>query len=434
MEYNLENEQSIISSILLKNSNILKLNDELQGNMFYEKSYGIVFEKIKESFLLDKKEDLITLKTLIETFEIKDSWKHFVKLSGVVSINGKEYSNYIIEEWKKRELKNTLEKIDYSKNYTIIENKITDCLLKQDDSNGFLDAGDFVKIFNERVEKLLKDGTDNDRIATGYYKIDSIFKGISKTELTLIAGRPSMGKTAWAVNLAFNIATNKKKVAFFSLEMAGEKIIERMTTLSAGLESKAYFSKQESDATDFIKASKKLSDLDIKINDSSNLTADSIYLQTKKMIAKSGVDVIFIDHLSYIKILGRQNLSFEIGKVTKILKSIAKELKVAVVLLVQLNRDSVSDNSKSPQLHHLRQSGEIEQDADVVFFVHRPEYYLERDEPVVTDQSKYEKWQKSISNWRNVMQIICAKNRDGSLGNVNLNYNLTTQRIDNEKH
>lgn len=413
-------EQNLIGSLLNKNDYLLRIDERLRGIMFSEPFYGEVFERIKKSYFAGKAEDPFTLKDLCNKSEVKNAFKILVESLSCSGVNVKEYSKEIISSYQKRLIKERIDSIDYSKSFSQISKHLE--ILEDFEISKFEPVKKYLDVFEKRVEEIFKDGEDKNTIKTGYFHFDRTFGGLVRGELAILAARPSMGKTVFALNLAYNIVKEGSKVGFLSLETGGDKLVERLVCMSSDLKMKGYYSQDEKVISKYINASKAIKKLPLYINDMSSTTADSLYLQAKKLVAKKQLDVLIIDHLAYMHVVGNNNLSYEIGKITKKMKAIAKELNVSVLLLSQLNRESVSAKSTIPQLQHLRQSGEIEQDADRVYFVHRPEYYIEREE----DHDEGE-----LNDWKDKMQIICSKNRDGPLGNILFGFNKETQRIEN---
>jgi len=264
--------------------------------------------------------------------------------------------------------------------------------------------------------------------------------GFHKTDLLILAGRPSMGKTALATNIAFKMVNaksmndeNKKNViGFFSLEMSSEQLATRILAEDSSISSEKIRRGQlnSNDFQKILKSSQTLSDLSLYIDDSPNLSISALRTRARRLKRKFGLDAIVIDYLQLIKpSLSRpDNRVLEIAEMTRNLKALAKELNIPVLCLSQLSRQVEQRDDKRPQLSDLRESGAIEQDADVVMFIYREEYYTERKEPSPGTED-YQKWQEKMAKIHNVAEVLVAKQRHGPIGKVNLHFEGSTTKF-----
>lgn len=274
-------------------------------------------------------------------------------------------------------------------------------------------------------------------ITTGFNDIDKKLGKLQSSDLIIIAGRPSMGKTALCTNIAFNIAnsyyrTNGKdggKVAFFSLEMSAEQLASRVISAQAHIPNDS-MRKGILDDTQFqmlTYTAKKLKDIPLFIDDTPGISIDELRFKARRIKRKHGLDVVFVDYLQLLVARKTENRVQEITKITQGLKALAKELNINVVALSQLSRTVESRDDKRPQLSDLRESGSIEQDADIVGFIYRAEYYISREEPFKGNyesdlefENAYSLWEKKMERVKNLADFTIAKQRHGSIGNIKM--------------
>ena len=301
---------------------------------------------------------------------------------------------------------------------------------------GHIDRG-FVK-FSEALgdaiitaEKAFKRESKIVGVTSGLTGIDRYLGGLHPSDLIIIAGRPSMGKTALATNIAFNaaVAALEKRegavVAFFSLEMSSEQLASRLLAQESKVPSDKIRRGELSDQDfpKFIEVSRRLASIPLFIDDTPALGVAALRTRARRLKRKQNLGLIVIDYLQLMSSpgKGRENRVQEVSEITRGLKAIAKELNVPVIALSQLSRTVESRDDKRPQLSDLRESGSIEQDADVVMFVYREEYYISRQEPSESSE-KYAEWQEKMSQVQNLAEILIAKQRHGPIGTVKLFY------------
>ena len=282
------------------------------------------------------------------------------------------------------------------------------------------------------AEKAFKKSDEVIGLKTGLKDFDKKIGGLHKSDLIIIAGRPSMGKTAFATNIASNISKEvevkekNKNVLFFSLEMSSEQLATRLMGELAELSSENIRTGNLS-KTDFSKlliSSEKLKKLNLFIDDSPALSISSIRTRARRMKRKHGLDLLVLDYLQLVNGESRSNDNRvqEISDITRGLKAIAKELNIPVIALSQLSRKVEDREEKRPQLSDLRESGAIEQDADLVVFLYREEYYLARTEPQ-EGTDKHEIWTSKMEKVHNIAEAIIAKHRHGPISKVKLHFN-----------
>lgn len=270
---------------------------------------------------------------------------------------------------------------------------------------------DVSSAFCSNLDRAYQGLPDNNLINTDFHALDAKIDGFRNSELILIGARPAMGKTTFALNLAYRMSKNKKKVVFYSLEMAEEELHARLVKDIANLK-RIDGSITAAEMEKAIKISKRIKEaLPLNVIDKGSLSVEDIYAKSSKLKAQGLCDVIFIDHLSILK----SSKSFksryeELTEITRMLKIMAKELNVPVVALCQLNRAVESEQNKIPTMSHLRDSGSAEQDSDLIAFIHRPAYYKQLKGEPVTEQEKTE------------ALLSIAKNRRGETGLIQLGF------------
>jgi replicative DNA helicase len=285
-------------------------------------------------------------------------------------------------------------------------------------------------------------------IATGLVDLDRRLGGLHDSDLLILAGRPSMGKTSLATNMAFNIARAHKRgrrpdgsegtiaggvVGFFSLEMSAEQLAARILSEASEVPSEQI---RRGDMTEgefrrFVDAAKALESCPLYIDDTPALPISQVAARARRLKRTHGLDALFVDYLQLLRGSNKDNRVQEVSEITQGLKAIAKELNIPVVALSQLSRQVENRDDKRPQLSDLRESGSIEQDADVVMFVFREEYYREREKPGDHDLEAMAKWQTVMEQVHGKAEVIIGKQRHGPIGTVELSFEGRFTRFGN---
>ena len=285
-------------------------------------------------------------------------------------------------------------------------------------------------------------------ISTGLIDLDKKLGGLHPSDLLILAGRPSMGKTSLATNIAFNIAKAYKRgithegiegaveggvVGFFSLEMSAEQLAARILSEASEVPSEQI---RRGDMTEaefrrFVEAAKALESCPLYIDDTPALPISQVAARARRLKRTHGLDLLIIDYLQLLKGTSKENRVQEVSEITQALKAIAKELNIPVVALSQLSRQVESREDKRPQLSDLRESGSIEQDADVVMFVYRDEYYKEREKPGDHELDKMAQWQSVMEQVHGKAEVIIGKQRHGPIGSVELSFEGRFTRFGN---
>ena len=285
-------------------------------------------------------------------------------------------------------------------------------------------------------------------ISTGLIDLDKKLGGLHPSDLLILAGRPSMGKTSLATNIAFNIAKAYKRgithegiegaveggvVGFFSLEMSAEQLAARILSEASEVPSEQI---RRGDMTEaefrrFVEAAKALESCPLYIDDTPALPISQVAARARRLKRTHGLDLLIIDYLQLLKGTTKENRVQEVSEITQALKAIAKELNIPVVALSQLSRQVESREDKRTQLSDLRESGSIEQDADVVMFVYRDEYYKEREKPGDHELDKMAQWQSVMEQVHGKAEVIIGKQRHGPIGSVELSFEGRFTRFGN---
>ena len=455
---NVEAEQALLAALLTNNSAYEHISDFLKPEHFYDDVNSRIFEAIAKLLENNQLADPLTLKNYFlqkDEMELIGGDRYLIELAknSTISSNTSEYGKLIYDLFQRREILKISDEISNEANSFDLETNASNIIEKAEvklynlSSTGESNQ-DFKKFSTSLVEAINSAESAYKRegqlsgIPTGFTDLDQLLGGLHKTDLIILAGRPSMGKTALATNIAFKMVNansmdeEKKKnvVGFFSLEMSSEQLATRILAEDSTISSEKIRRGQlnSNDFQKIVKSSQKLGELTLYIDDSPNLSISALRTRARRLKRKYGLDAIMIDYLQLIRpSLSRpDNRVLEIAEMTRNLKALAKELNIPVLCLSQLSRQVEQRDDKRPQLSDLRESGAIEQDADVVMFIYREEYYTERKEPSPGTED-YQKWQDKMAKIHNVAEVIVAKQRHGPIGKVNLHFEGSTTKFSN---
>ncbi|MFL1781284.1 Replicative DNA helicase [Candidatus Hepatincolaceae symbiont of Richtersius coronifer] len=451
---NIQAEKALLGFIILNNNSFEEISEILVADYFFLDLHKKIFSIIKKLFDKSQVADLITVSNFASySKEYQDlTFDYLVELTNsVVSFgSSKDYAALIYDLYLKRQILILQSNIS---NYLTVGETSTEQIqrIEKDVFNlaekGIIEGN--IDNFESALNKALaaavlakKYSNGLSGVTTGLLDLDNKLGGLQRSDLIVLAARPSMGKTALATNIAFNAASTYVEkngypgapVVIFSLEMASEQIASRILASQVSTSSDAIRKGMLSDA-DFSRLSAAvgmLKNTPIFIDDTPGATINHIRTKCRRLKRKHDLGLIIID---YIQLIGSErrndNRVAEVSEITRGLKGIAKELNVPVLALSQLSRAVETREDKKPMLSDLRESGSIEQDADVVAFIFREEYYLSREEPQMAkkDESnekfkiRYEQWQKNYEASKNKATVIISKNRHGPIGNVELLFN-----------
>ncbi len=442
---NIEAEQSVIGSILVTNEIFDEINTIISNVNFHDPMHQKIFNAIENMIYKGMLANPITLKNFFENekdeLNIPEYLVKITKFSTSVR-QAIEYSKIIYDMFVRRELIKISEGIIYSakendletNGKTIIENSeklLYDLAEKGTFNSSLIKFDDAMKQTIEMASAAYKNEGGIVGVPTGLRDLDDKLGGLHQSDLIIIAGRPSMGKTSLATNIAFNAAQKilesgaKSSVAFFSLEMSSEQLSTRIISEQARIGSNDIRRGKISDEQfdQFLETSKNISELPLFIDETPAISIAAMSNRARRIKRLYGLDLIVVDYIQLMKgpYNNKDGRVQEISQITQGLKAIAKELGVPVLALSQLSRQVEQRDDHKPQLADLRESGSIEQDADVVMFVFREGYYLQRKEPRVATVEHAE-WQAKMNEVAHLAEIIIGKQRHGPIGKVTLEF------------
>ncbi len=442
---NIEAEQSVIGSILVTNEIFDEISTIISSNNFYDPMHQKIYNAIEnliykgmlanpitlKNYFLDEKDDLNIPEYLVKITKFSTSVRQTI-----------EYSKIIYDMFVRRELiKISEQTIDNAKindlntnGQNIIENSeklLFDLAEKGSFNSALIKFDDAMKQTIEMASAAYKNEGGIVGVPTGLRDLDDKLGGLHQSDLIIIAGRPSMGKTSLATNIAFNAAkyiqdNNKKSsIAFFSLEMSSEQLSTRILSEQARIGSNDIRRGRISDEQfdQFLETSKNIAELPLFIDETPAISIAAMSNRARRIKRLHGLDMIVVDYIQLMRgtTYNKDGRVQEISQITQGLKAIAKELSVPVVALSQLSRQVEQRDDHKPQLADLRESGSIEQDADVVMFVYREGYYLQRKEPREATVEHAE-WQAKMNEVAHLAEIIIGKQRHGPIGKVTLEF------------
>ncbi len=442
---NIEAEQAVIGSILVSNDIFDEISTIISSINFYDPMHQKIFEAIEsliykgmlanpitlKNYFEDEKDDLNVPEYLVKITKFSTSVRQTV-----------EYSKIIYDMFVRRELiKISEQTIDSAKlneldtnGQTIIENSerlLFDLAEKGSFNSSLVKFDEAMKQTIEMASAAYKNEEGIVGVPTGLRDLDDKLGGLHQSDLIIIAGRPSMGKTSLATNIAFNAAQKlqdsgkKSSIAFFSLEMSSEqlstRIISEQSRISSNDIRRGRISDEQFDK--FLETSKNISELPLYIDETPAISIAAMSNRARRIKRLFGLDMVVVDYIQLMRgtTFNKDGRVQEISQITQGLKAIAKELAVPVVALSQLSRQVEQRDDHKPQLADLRESGSIEQDADVVMFVYREGYYLQRKEPREATVEHAE-WQAKMNEVAHLAQIIIGKQRHGPIGNITLEF------------
>ncbi|MFC0633161.1 replicative DNA helicase [Brevundimonas balnearis] len=464
MPHNLEAEQALLGCLMFDNGAFERLSDRLRGSHFYEPFHQRLYESIEDHI----RQGLLAEPTiLMERFKQDPAFQEFGGLRYLADLvdrappaaNAPDYARVVYDLALRRELiriggdiireapepeRPAIDQIEQAEQslYSLAETGKP--------SSGFVSFAEALKGAVQMAGEAYQREGKLAGLATHLDDLDQKLGGLYPSDLLILAGRPSMGKTALATNIAFNIARNYRYeitpegrktvsggvVAFYSLEMSAEQLAMRILADASGVSSDR-LRKGEIDAADYGKvrdAAIEIGESPLFIDATGGLSISKLAARARRLKrAEHGLDVIIVDYLQLVTTGdsgGQKNRVQEISEITGGLKALAKELNVPIIALSQLSRQVEAREDKRPQLSDLRESGSIEQDADVVMFVYRESYYLGRTEPKEGTE-EHLKWQEDMDRLRHQAEVVIGKQRHGPIGIVKLSFDEDTTRFGN---
>ena len=459
---NIEAEQALIGALLANNKTFEKVSEFLKPEHFADPVHAKVFDVISKLIVKGHVADIITLKNFFEqdgSLEEVGGYKYLIKLadSATPLTNAEYYAQFIYDKFLRRELIATGFEIvnnatkedldsDASEQIELAEKRLFELANQGETQTGFVDFSMALKGSLERIETAYQKDGKISGVPTGLDALDAKTGGLNDSDLIILAGRPAMGKTALATNIAYNVAEffahdkntpdKNRGVAFFSLEMSADQLASRI--LSTVTQTNGHKMRTgELDNAEFTRiaaAVRELEQIPLYIDDTPGLNINAIRTRARRLKRNKGLGLIVIDYIQLINGTGGKksegNRVQELSEISRGLKILAKELQVPVIALSQLNRGVESRDDKRPLMSDLRESGSIEQDADIVMFVFRENYYIQNEEPKLKSgetpehlQKRMEEWDARVRATKNIGEVIIGKQRHGPIGTVQLFWN-----------
>lgn len=461
--HNIEVEAALLGAILRNNRSFEVVSDLIRSEYFYAQEHQRIYDAIRQIIERGQVASPTTLAHIVDADALVaeaggNRYLYELAANVVAIINAKDYAETIRDLHLKRELIGlgedlvndayALDDIDDTAEKQIerTEQRLYNLATTGEIDRGVTTLADATLLAIEAAEEAFKRDSHVVGVTTGFSEVDQMLGGLHRSDLLILAGRPSMGKTALATNLAFNAAKAYRriedengrvteeggKVLFFSLEMSAEQLAGRILSEQAEIPSDRI---RRGDITmdEFQKltlAAQDLSRAPLFIDDTPALTITGLRQRARRVQRQHGLHLIVVDYLQLLQgppDKRSDNRVQEVSDITRGLKTLAKELDVPVLALSQLSRQVEQREDKRPQLSDLRESGSIEQDADVVTFIYRPEYYLQREHPTERQNESDEKFQERLerhnqrlADSRNIAEVIIAKQRHGPIGTIEL--------------
>jgi replicative DNA helicase len=458
---NIEAEQALLGAILVNNEAFDRVSDFLEPRHFHEPLHQRIYEILTSLIRSNKLATPVTVKTFLSQDAVADLdvQKYLARLAGEATaiINAADYGRTVYELAQRRALiflgedmvnqaYDALPEQTPEKQIEFVEQQLYELAETGKYGGGFQRFSAALTTAIEMASNAYQRTGHLSGIATGLTDLDEKMGGLQASDLIIIAGRPGMGKTALATNMAFNIAKVFRAgddlkaadggiVGFFSLEMSAEQLATRIISEQAGVPSER-IRRGKIDEAEFarvVTSAQEMQQVPLFIDQTGGLSISQLAARARRLKRQRGLDVLIVDYLQLMSgssKRGSENRVQEVTEITTGLKALAKELNVPILALSQLSRQVEQRDDKRPQLSDLRESGSIEQDADVVLFVFREEYYLRNKEPRPGSEEHF-KWQMEMENVLGKAEVIIGKQRHGPTGTVNLQFDSSVTRFSN---
>ena len=458
MPHNLEAEQALLGAILLNNDILYDINEIVNADHFFESVHIKIFEVINK---IASKGQLATPITLKSYFEVEKNLEdiggssYLARLANsAVSLEyAKNYARIIYDLAVRRSLYELGGKLSFNAIESEMDTNPGDLVEEAErDLYQIAEKGSSahnVQTFKTSMEEavaLMTKAYEKDSsvvgISTDFRDLDQKLGGLHNSDLLILAGRPSMGKTSLATNIAFNIAKQayasgdkESNVAFFSLEMSSEQLATRILSEQAKVSSNDIRrgNLSEGDVDNLVKVSKSILEIPLFIDDTPAINMATLASRARRLKRKHGLGIIIIDYLQLLrpaKSSRNDGRVQEVSEITQGLKALAKEMNIPILALSQLSRQVEQREDKKPMLSDLRESGSIEQDSDVVMFIFREEYYLEKNAPA-PGTADYIDWQQKMDEIHGQAELLIQKQRHGPTGNIRLSFESKFTRFGN---
>lgn len=430
MPHNIDAEQAVLGAMLISEEAVSSISQILLPSDFYREDHRIIYKFIQKLVVKSQPVDLVTLAEALNKEDMLDKAGGFTLITQLgnmvpTAANALYYANIVREKSELRNLINAATEIagnaynEDEEPAAIIEKaeKIILGIASRRTSNDIVPLNNVVMQTLDQFEKIFTHKGALMGISTGYTDLDKQISGLQPSDMILVAARPSMGKTAFTLNIATNIALkDRRPVAFFSLEMSATQLMARIISAVGGINLQEIRSGnfQDSDWVRLMETAEKLYDAPLYIDDTPGISITELRSKARRIKAEYGLELICIDYLQLMQgsntVEGRQQ---EVSEISRSLKALARELQVPIITLSQLNRGVESRQIKKPMLSDLRESGSLEQDADIVMFLYREDYYT-------PDTAR-----------KNITDVIIAKHRNGPVGEIGLLFRKEYTKFEN---
>ena len=447
---NLEAEQALLGSVLINNDILDEISTIINANTFYDPAHIKIYEVIESLNNKGMIANPITLKNFFEKDDMLGEvggTEYLVKLTrfSASAKQSVDYAKVIHEMYLRRELVQISNQLSTDTLNASYQEQNAENIIESTEKSLFdlAERGSFSQSFlkfNQALDQTIEMATlamKSDQgivgVPTGLTDLDEKLGGLHKSDLVILAGRPGMGKTALATNIAYHAAQNlmsrqeKSSIAFFSLEMSSEQLSTRILSEQARIKSDDIRRGKvtENEINRYIETSRNIYNLPLYIDETPAITISTLSNRARRIKRLFGLSLIVVDYIQLMRApssnIRGDNRVQEVSEITQGLKALAKELKVPVLALSQLSRAVESRDDKKPQLSDLRESGSIEQDADVVMFVYREAYYLENKQPKL-GSIEHAEWQSKMNDVNGLADIILGKQRHGPTGTVKVEF------------
>ncbi len=418
--HSVEAEESVLGSVLMSAEAVNVALEKLQPEDFYRPVHQVIFQAVADLFNGNQPIDAITVTEELRRASALERIGGVVFLTSLIDAvptasNIDYYAGIVEEHALRRRLMRAagdISALASTMDESIIEvldrsEQVVFGVAEQRVGDGLAPIDPLLGPAIERAEELNRQGLDITGLPTGYRDLDKLLAGLHPTNLVVVASRPGMGKTALSLNIASNVAVKDVPVAVFSLEMSREEIVTRMLCAQGRIDSQRLRSGRltEADFTKLSNAASVFYKKPIFVDDSPGLTVTEIRAKARRMRRRPGLGLIIVDYLQLMQGIGGENRQQEIAQISRNLKNLARELDVPIIAVSQLNRSLESREDKRPRLGDLRESGAIEQDADVVMFIYRHEYY-----------------HPEAQETKGMAELNIAKHRQGAVGRVDMTF------------
>lgn len=456
--YNVEAEQGVLGAILVRNDTLEKVSEILEPAHFYEPLHGQIYDTCRKLIQSNRIASPLTIRSFFESAEKLPDGATVAQYLGSLAANAvttmyaAEYAKVVRDLSVRRELvligqdivsAATEAHVDFPPEEQVEEAEARlFSLVGRSERGKEADLVDAIAEAMAEVEEAHKG--EKIGLSTGISDLDEIIGRLQPTDLLILAGRPGMGKSALAANIAYHVAREKNDkdgviiagtpVAFYSLEMSKAQVALRLMGESSEIAS-SKMRKGELDGDQLQKLRehiKSMARIPVTVDDTGSISIAQLAARARRLKRRKNIGLLIVDYLQLMKSNKQTgNRVQDVAEITTGLKALAKELRVPIIALSQLSRGVESRDNKRPQLADLRESGSIEQDADIVMFVYREEYYLEREKPSLTEPAAYADWNDKLMKVAGVAEIIVAKQRHGSTGIVKAHFDKELMRFSN---